>query len=436
MSRRPATVRELAAGFALDLDTCLVALWDAGFEHINDVDDKIASRDISKAHKALGVATHRQMRTLAYWEKNLGLKPEDLRARFAELGIAIPEGVRVLPKGALAKLKKADLLEFNLAAVARPAPTIQGAHDIETKESRPKETPFTWHNVGPVRACRYLSVEEVAQIHVSLEQEFATAADPITPPGVRDQTLLESAVYRAQTSLGDEMKYPTAPMVAAAYLHSLIHNHPFHNGNKRAALVTMLASLDRNGVLLTWGEQELFRYVLRVAQHRVIPDGWSNLADRELLDIAEWINSGSRVLERREKPIKWRELRRNLTRLGCVLDPPQPGGRIKIRRTVTEKGIFGRTKQRDLIVTAGYAGEGREVRGEYLHEIRQRLRLDDESGCDSGYFYGTDPREPDEFISQYRTILKRLAKLLLLAPRQAGGREKAVVGDSKFWCGS
>lgn len=404
-------MRELATEFALDLDTCLVTLWDAGFEQINDVEDKIASRELPKAHRALGVATHRQIRTLAYWEKNLGLKPEDLRSKFAELGISIPENVRVLPKGAIAKLRKADFPGLKISAIARPASIIQGAAEIETKEPVPAETPFTWHNVGPVRPCRYLSAEEITQIHVALEQEFATSADPIIPPGVRDQTLLESAAYRAQTSLGEEMKYPTPPMVAAAYLHSLIHNHPFHNGNKRAALVSMLASLDRNGFLLTRGEQELFRYVLRVAQHRLVPESSPNLADRELIAIAEWIHSGSRVIEKGDRPIKWRELRRNLIRLGCSLDPPQPGNRIKIRRPITEKGFLGRTRQQELVVTAGYSGEGREVRGEYLHEIRQRLRLDDESGCDSGYFYGTDPREPDEFISQYRTILRRLAKL-------------------------
>jgi death-on-curing family protein len=412
MPRRPVTVRQLATEFALDLDTCLVTLWDAGFEKINDVDDRIASRELPEAHKALGVATHRQIRTLAFWEKNLGLKPDELRSKLAELGISVSEGVRVLPKGALAKLRKADPPGLNIPAIARSASSGRGGDGFEVNESIPRETPFEWHNVGPIRSCRYLSVEEVTQIHEALEQEFATGADPIMPPGVRDRTLLESAVYRAQTSLGEEMKYPTSPMVAAAYLHSLIHNHPFHNGNKRTALVAMLASLDRNGILLTCGEQDLFRYVLRVAQHRLVSDTWSRLPDRELIAIAEWINSASRILKKGEKPIKWRELRRNLNRLGCTLDPPQSGNRIKIRRFVTEKGIFGRSKRRELVVTAGYAGEGREVSGEYLHDIRHRLGLDDDSGCDSGHFYGTDPREPDEFISQYRTILRRLAKLL------------------------
>lgn len=411
MPRRSTSVRQLANEFGLDLDTCLVTLWDAGFEHIDDVDDRISAHELPRVHKSLGVATLREMKTLAYWEQRLGLKSDELRLKLAELGVPVTGGARILPKGALAKLKRETHLDVNVSVTGQSMSLGLAEDGDADRDTQPKEAPFRWYPVGAIRTCRYLSVEEVLAIHEALELEFATSPDPITPSGVRDQGLLESAVYRAQTSLGEDVKYPTAQMVAAAYLHSLIHNHPFHNGNKRTGLVTMLASLDRNNILLSCTEQEVFRYVLRVAQHRLISSAWSNLADQELIAIAEWINSNSRTLEKGDRPIKWRELRRNLVRLGCTLDAPQPGNRIKIHRAITEKRLFGRSRQRALIFTAGYAGEGREVPREYLHDIRQHLKFDDESGYDSGYFYGTDPREPDEFISQYRTILRRLAKL-------------------------
>jgi Fic/DOC family len=158
----------------------------------------------------------------------------------AELGISLPEGARILPKGALAKLDKATKPNVGIPVPVRYVRNAQSeekcGHD---EDGEPQQLPFEWHVVRAVRACQYLSVEEVRKIHDALEREFSQGADPIVPPGVRDQGLLESAVYRAQTSLGDQAKYPTAQMIAAAYLHSIIHNHPFYNGNKRAGLVTM-----------------------------------------------------------------------------------------------------------------------------------------------------------------------------------------------------
>src|SRR5258708_1626270 len=74
----------------------------------------------------------------------------------------------------------------------------------------------------------------VLVIHNQLVRDFAESGDPIDPPGIRDRgELLESALSRPQTSIGTTLKYPTIEMAAAALLHALVHNHPFHNGNKR-----------------------------------------------------------------------------------------------------------------------------------------------------------------------------------------------------------
>jgi death-on-curing family protein len=327
-----------------------------------------------------------------------------LRGRLAELGVCISPTARLLPKGALAKLRK--------AGVAKVPQPVLGQETIEAgvQELQP-EPAFVWAVIGAVRPCQYLSASEVQQIHQALERAFAATPDPIIPPGVRDEGLLESGVHRAETSLGGQFKYPTTEMATAALVHSLIHNHPFFNGNKRAALVSMLVSLDRNGVLLTCSEQDLFRYVLRVAQHRLVPSYWTQLADREVLAISAWIFEHSRAIAKGERPIKWRELRKVLTRWGCTLEGPLPGNKMKVRRVVKRRALFGRTKQQELIFHAWYGGEGREVGPSHLHYLRQSLELDDTAGCDSGYFYGSDPREPDEFIAQYRNVLKRLAKL-------------------------
>ena len=54
--------------------------------------------------------------------------------------------------------------------------------------------------------------------------------------GVRDLGLLESAVYRPQTTFDAQDLYLSIFDKAAALLQSLLKNHPFIDGNKRTAL--------------------------------------------------------------------------------------------------------------------------------------------------------------------------------------------------------
>lgn len=392
----------------MDFDEALVTLWDADFEDVLDITSRIPSRQVAGARRALGLSTVREMRKVAYWREEFGLAADEFDVRLRELGISLSSTARVLPKGALAKLRRA-MREAPPVTAAR-ASGAAGASLGSARLGEP-EPPFEWRISGSTRQCWQLTLGEIGQIHRQLEEEFAAAADPILPPGVRDAALLESAVHRPETSLGGQLKYESAEGVAAALLHSLTHNHPFFNGNKRTALVAALVSLDRNNILLTCSEDELFRYVLKVAQHRIVPRDWSQRADREVMAIADWIFANSRAIGKGERPIKWREFRKILTRYECRLEGPLPGNKMKIRRTVTRTRFWKLKSDRELIAHAWYGGEGREIEKDHVHYLRQELELDDEHGYDSVYFYGTDSREPDEFIAQYQTILRRLARL-------------------------
>ena len=64
---------------------------------------------------------------------------------------------------------------------------------------------------------RTLSVEEVVHIHEVLVEEFSENEDPIFPSGVRSDHLLESAVSRQWTGLGNILKYST-PVPGTHYL--------------------------------------------------------------------------------------------------------------------------------------------------------------------------------------------------------------------------
>jgi death-on-curing protein len=78
--------------------------------------------------------------------------------------------------------------------------------------------------------CFHLTVEIVQEIHADAIARFGGSE------GLRDLTLLESAVAAPQASFGGKSPYVDLVEVAAAYLFYLCRNHPFIDGNKRAAL--------------------------------------------------------------------------------------------------------------------------------------------------------------------------------------------------------
>jgi death on curing protein len=90
--------------------------------------------------------------------------------------------------------------------------------------------------------CFHLTVAIVREIHAEAIGRFGGSA------GVRDMALLESAVAAPQASFGGKSVYTDAAEIAAAYLFYLCRNHPFIDGNKRAALGACLVFLRLNGI--------------------------------------------------------------------------------------------------------------------------------------------------------------------------------------------
>lgn len=82
----------------------------------------------------------------------------------------------------------------------------------------------------------FLSVDEVLLIHERTTEAFGGSS------GVRDQGLLESALFRPRTGY-----YRDLIEMAAALFESLLMNHPFVDGNKRAAFFTADVFLRVNG---------------------------------------------------------------------------------------------------------------------------------------------------------------------------------------------
>ena len=85
--------------------------------------------------------------------------------------------------------------------------------------------------------------------------------------GVRDEGLLESALARPQNAAA----YSEPDMAELAALHALgiARNHPFIDGNKRAAWMAMVTFLDLNGYAFSPPEVEAVLTMLAMAAGEV-----------------------------------------------------------------------------------------------------------------------------------------------------------------------
>lgn len=96
----------------------------------------------------------------------------------------------------------------------------------------------------------YLTMAEVLAIQSDQIERYGGTQ------GIRDQGLLEAALYRPQTGC-----YADLVEEAAALWESLAQNHAFTDGNKRTAFAAMYTFLDINGARLTADAQETYDFV-------------------------------------------------------------------------------------------------------------------------------------------------------------------------------
>ncbi len=103
---------------------------------------------------------------------------------------------------------------------------------------------------------------------VSLRTVFALHNEQITEhgglPGVRDRGLLESALARPRQLAAYEPDVPAARL-AAAYAFGIARNHPFADGNKRAAFIVAATFLELNGAAFETSERDVVETILRLA---------------------------------------------------------------------------------------------------------------------------------------------------------------------------
>jgi death on curing protein len=243
-----------------------------------------------------------------------------------------------------------------------------------------------------------LSADDILQLHFELVAMFSDQPDSISPPGPRTGGLLESAAMRPLTSLGGVEKYPTIIAKAAALFHSLATGHPFHNGNKRTAVLCLIVMLSRNNLALVATDDEVFDFVVAVAGNTFdnADIRGRQSADSVVESIGAWLRAHSRPRGAGPRDMKVSDFLDRLAHAGCRVRQTgtgtdwlvmgQNGESFKIRRGTTNKIEGGAVKKYLAMM-----GLSPSVSGMYFEEFLEGRAAE------------------QSVIYKYRNVLQRLA---------------------------
>ncbi len=124
---------------------------------------------------------------------------------------------------------------------------------------------------------RFLTRDEVLTIQETAIDQHGGAH------GVRDGGLLDSALAMPRQQFGGEFAHEIPFQMGAAYGFHICKNHPFVDGNKRAAFGSTVVFLRMNGWVLIAAEIEAADVILSVAEGAMSKE-----------DLAAWLGANTR----------------------------------------------------------------------------------------------------------------------------------------------
>jgi death-on-curing protein len=258
--------------------------------------------------------------------------------------------------------------------------------DIETEYKR-------WKNLigsgDPYQSSETIGLQEVLAAHFLIIDYFAEKKYGIGGVGPRDLDLLHSALSRQFTGYGGAKKWSGLYENCATLMFGLIMNHPFHDANKRTALLVALSLLHRNRQIINLPQKKLDGLVVAIAandlqtyfdrdaryQEKVRMLSGSNDTDGIVRIIADFLRRNTRHRDDSARTVTYSELNRALKRHGCELRNPN-GNYINIVRIEPAKrgklfGIGARPEREVFLGQVGFPGWKDQVRKSALKSVRE-----------------------------------------------------------------
>ncbi len=113
------------------------------------------------------------------------------------------------------------------------------------------------------REIEFLTLAEIIEIHKNQISNYGGEE------GIRDISLLSSAIAMPKSTFEGNYLHKDLFEMAAAYIYHISQNHPFVDGNKRAALVSGLIFLDFNNIHINDPGEELYKMMMNTASGKM-----------------------------------------------------------------------------------------------------------------------------------------------------------------------
>ena len=288
---------------------------------------------------------------------------------------------------------------------------------IEIREPLLREYERWLKEIGDDPYCQdcVIGIHDVLRAHFLLVDYFFNEGEGIGGIGPKSLNMLHSAISRQVVGYGGKRKWTDDFDLCATLFYGLIKNHPFHDCNKRTALLISLYYLQRIGRTPDAPQKEFENLTVRVAESKLSNypafKRFSKSEDADVLFISNFFRRNTRVIDNQHYVITYNQLKTILSRYGYRLTHPSDNYIDVVRDVVKTTGIFRKTKSivTERVTQIGFPGWKSEVSRNTIKRVREATKLAVKDGVDSkAFFHGIDSMEA--LISAYRGPLERLAR--------------------------
>lgn len=267
----------------------------------------------------------------------------------------------------------------------------------------------------PFASQHTLGLQDVIRAHFLIADFFITEQRELGGVGPKDMTLLESALYRPWAEFGGIAKWTDPLDKIATTLFGLVKDHPFHDANKRTALLSTLYLLTKHRRTPRCSKDDFENLTVEIAEMEIVKRArYRQLSrdqgDPEVKYISNWLRRNTREIDDREYNITYRELRRILQRYGFILENPN-NNTIDIVQVWPRTGLMAYLvgpESRKRLGRIGFPGDTKQVAKGDLRRIRRLCSLTSQNGIDSQSFY-RDVDDMTSLLAEYQENLRRLA---------------------------
>ncbi|OHA92773.1 MAG: hypothetical protein A3H52_00970 [Candidatus Zambryskibacteria bacterium RIFCSPLOWO2_02_FULL_39_26] len=139
---------------------------------------------------------------------------------------------------------------------------------------------------------KIITIAEVEFTAFSLVRELMTGNEPIPEFGTRFPNVLESCLNTPFAQFSKKHLYRGLVGKSSILFYLMIKNHPFQNGNKRIAIMTLLVFLSNNNKWLKISQKNLYNFAVGIAKSRPtskekVLQNIYNTIERYLIDFTE-----------------------------------------------------------------------------------------------------------------------------------------------------